>query len=231
MPLERIHLWGDSVGKGVVYNDARQRYCITPSRFAVSLERALGIPIVNHSRMGATAPEGLAEFERAQADPGTVMVIEYGGNDCDMPWADISEDPEGAYFGKVPLAAFETALQAFVAMVRSRGMTPLLVTPPPLEAGRYFSWVTKGLSREAVLRFLGDVQHIYRWHERYANAIRRVALGSHCALFDLRDALLACGHYPELLCADGIHPNEAGHARITEAVLARVGDLAASLAG
>lgn len=33
--------------------------------------------------------------------------------------------------------------------------------------------------------------------------------GSH--IIDVRDSFLAEFHYENLLCADGIHPNEAGH--------------------
>lgn len=214
-----IHLWGDSLGKGVVFDDARQRYCITPDRCVVKLQEALGCPIVNHSRMGAVAPEGLAGFDETPPDPGALVVIEYGGNDCDMPWADISSNPDGIYEGKVPLPMFADTLRQFIAAVRARAMTPLLVTPPPLEANRYFQWVSRGLLKEAILRFLGDVQHIYRWQERYSIAVREVAIDTQCALFDMRSAFLANRHYPELFCADGIHPNAQGHALIVDSLL------------
>lgn len=230
MLFDRIHLWGDSVAKGVIYSDARKRYCISPNRCVVGLEEALGVPIINHARMGATATEGLADFAAAPADPGTLVVVEYGGNDCDMPWAEISERPDADYAGHVPLPCFEAAIHSFVDAVRARGMTPLLITPPPLEAGRYFEWVSNGLSKEAILRFLGDVQHIYRWQERYSNAIRRVALAARCTLFDMRDAFLACRRYPDMLCTDGIHPNDEGHALIAQAVIEAAADLSASLA-
>lgn len=219
MTYHRIHLWGDSLSKGVVYDETRGRYCITPERFVIQLEDGLGVPIVNHSRMGATLPEGLRDFLATEPDSGAIAVIEYGGNDCDMPWAEVSANPEEDYQGKIPLGDFTQGLYDFIDAVRARGMEPLLVTPTPLEASRYFEWVTKGLSQEAVLRFLGDVQHIYRWQERYSIAIRNVAVKACCALFDMRDVFLAQRRYPDLFCADGIHPNAEGHALIAQAAL------------
>lgn len=230
MTYERMHLWGDSLGKGVVFDESRKRYCITPDRCVIGLQEALGIQIHNHSRMGATAVDGLEDFMSTQADPGALAVIEYGGNDCDMPWAEVSENPDKDYQGCIPLPRFIETLRRFVTAVRERGMTPLLVTPPPLEASRYFAWVTKGLSQENVLRFLGDVQHIYRWQERYTIAVRNVANEMACTLFDMRDAFLGYRHLADLYCADGIHPNAAGHALITDAVLAERDRLSTALA-
>lgn len=220
MRYDAIHLWGDSIAKGVVFDEARKRYCITPERCTVGLEKALQTPILNHSRMGATIADGYADFMQAEAQPGALVVVEFGGNDCDMPWAEISENPQAQYDGRVPLGDFTSGLHQFVQSIRARQMTPLLVTPPPLDAERYFAWVTQGLSADAVLRFLGDVQHIYRWQERYAIAVRKAAHALRCALFDMRDALLAQQHYPQMLCADGIHLNAKGHSVVVDAVMA-----------
>lgn len=220
MTYTAIHLWGDSLGKGVVYDETRGRYCITPDRCVVRLQGKLSAPLTNHSRMGATSAEGLADFLDTPLDPGALVAIEYGGNDCDMPWASVSENPQNGYEGRVPLPAFAQTLRSFVKAVRARQGTPLLVTPPPLDAARYFAWVSRGLCEENILCFLGDIQHIYRWQERYATAVRSIAMETRCALFDLRGALLDHRRYPALLCVDGIHLNAQGQQAAAEAVLA-----------
>lgn len=231
MKYHCIHLWGDSLGKGVVFDEARGRYCITPDRCVLALEKALGVPIHNHSRMGATLLEGLADFQAMPADPGALAVIEYGGNDCDMPWKEISEQPDEDYRGKIPLPDFTKAMHDFLRLAREREMLPVLVTPPPLEAQRYFNWVTKGLSQANILHFLGDVQHIYRWQERYATAVRDVAHETRTPLYDMRGAFLEHRRYPSLFCADGIHPNAQGHAVIAQAVIDQRDALAAQIEG
>ena len=218
-----IHIWGDSIGKGVVYDEQRNKYTLSPIRCADQVQTALGIPVYNHARMGATVQEGLdmlqkkGIFEDHSAD--RVFAIEYGGNDCDLNWPAIAADPQGNHDAKVPLALFREKLGEFVQRVRISGGRVILVTPPPLEATRYFNWVTRGLNAAAVLAYLGDVQHIYRWQERYALAVRDVAHTLQCELLDVRDFFLAERNFQDLLCIDGIHPNANGQALITRAAL------------
>ena len=149
----------------------------------------------------------------------SVIVIEYGGNDCDLNWPAIAAGPRGHHDAKVPLALFREKLGEFVQLIRLSGGRAILVTPPPLEASRYFNWVTRGLHAAAVLDYLGDVQHIYRWQERYALAVRDVAHILNCELLDVRDFFLAERNFQDLLCVDGIHPNARGQALITRAAL------------
>ncbi|MDD2457757.1 MAG: SGNH/GDSL hydrolase family protein [Eubacteriales bacterium] len=217
--MSSIHIWGDSIGKGVVYDESRGRYVISGLRWTTQIEDRLGIPVQNHARMGAVIRDGLRELERSQDLSGAIAVIEFGGNDCDLPWAEVAAKPDQDHPAKVPVDLFRSLLEQFIRQVRSRGARPLLVTPPPLDAARYFAWVTRQLDAEAVRHYLGDIQHIYRWQERYAIAVRDVAQKLNCELFDLRDAFLAERDVASFLCVDGIHPNERGQSLIAQAAL------------
>lgn len=219
MIYTEIHVWGDSLARGVVYNDQRGRYAISTERFSTRLQATLGCKVENHSIMGATVIEGFAMFEKSNPAPGALCVVEYGGNDCDLDWAAVAAHPDAPREGKVPLRLFEETLTTFVHTIRQRGMKPLLVTPLPLHAQRYFNWVTRGLDAEAVLQALGDVNHIYRWQERYSIAVRRVSQATHCRLFDARDVMLSQPNYENLMCVDGIHPNDAGHRLLADATI------------
>lgn len=219
--ISSIHIWGDSIGKGVVYDESRGRYAISGQRWTTQIETSLGIPVHNHARMGAVIRDGLRELERSQDLVGALAVIEFGGNDCDLPWAEVAADPGQDHPAKVPVDQFRLLLGQFIHQVRIRGARPLLVTPPPLDAARYFTWVTRQLNADAVKRYLGDIQHIYRWQERYAIAVRDVAQQFDCELFDLRDAFLAERDVASFLCVDGIHPNERGQSLIAQAALFR----------
>lgn len=216
---QEIHIWGDSLARGVCYNENKQRYAISPERCAGRLQSELGLRVLNHSCMGATVLDGLRSFSAFTPIQGALCAVEFGGNDCDLNWADVAAHPDAPVVAKVELAAYERGLQAFVDGIRAGGMQPLLVTPPPLHAPRYFAWVTKGLNADNVRAALGDVEHIYRWQERYTIAVRRVAQKSGCPLLDVRDAFLALPHYERYLCVDGIHPNDEGHRAIADAVL------------
>lgn len=214
-----IHIWGDSIGKGILFDESRGRYVISQSRSSDCLQAALGITIENHARMGATVTTGLADLERKSPDAASVVAIEYGGNDCDLLWAEVAAAPDQPHAAKVPLDQFRLALTHFVNQIQNIGAIPLLVTPPPLDARRYFAWVTRGLDAKAVLRYLGDVQHIYRWQERYALVVRDVAQATGCAIFDVRSAFLSQRDVSRFLCIDGIHPNALGQELITQTAL------------
>ncbi len=214
-----ITLWGDSIGKGVIYHAGRRRYCLAPDR-ATSLLSADGLRIENNARMGATIREGLADFRASAMTPGGVTVIEYGGNDCDLDWDAVAADPVSFHDGKTPLPLFRETLRQFIAEARARGQRPIAVIPPPLEAGRYYRWVARNRDARQILRYLVDVQHIYRWHERYADAVREEAQALQCPLLDLRTPFLNVRDLPALICEDGIHPNSAGQRLIADTVRA-----------
>ncbi|MDO4357190.1 MAG: SGNH/GDSL hydrolase family protein [Clostridia bacterium] len=206
-----IGIWGDSIGRGVIYDETAQRYRISPENPCAVLQRELGQQVYNYARMGSTARDGLARMTDDRMDRGGVAVIEFGGNDCDMDWKAVSRAPEEDHEAKLPLEAFKSTMQTLVERAQLNAMEPVLVTPPPIDAERYFRWVSRGLNAANILRYLGDVQRIYRWQERYANAVTAVAHRTGTKLIDLRDAFLAETRVSRLLCADGIHPNERGY--------------------
>ncbi len=214
-----IVLWGDSIGKGVIYSDIRKRYCLAKDRCTALLSRA-GLNIENNACMGQTITEGYKEYLATASRPGDIAVIEYGGNDCDLLWDDVNRDPSVFHDGKTPLPAFRETLRQFLRAAKERGQTPIAVIPPPLEPVRYYRWICQGRNAKHILDYLVDVQHIYRWHERYANAVREVALETGSPALDLRTPFLDARDLPSLICRDGIHPNEAGQRLMAETVMA-----------
>lgn len=219
MTCSEIHIWGDSLARGVLYNEQKGRYAISRERCANRLQTELNCKVVNHSNMGATVMDGLNWFETFQPVDSALCAVEFGGNDCDLDWKTVAEHPEEPIQARVDLKDYAAGLSMFVAQIRARNMRPMLVTPLPLEAKRYFAWVTRGLNAKNVLTALGDVEHIYRWQERYAITMQDVARETHCELLNLRDVFLARKDYTSLMCADGIHPNDEGHRVLAEATL------------
>jgi lysophospholipase L1-like esterase len=206
-----IHVWGDSILKGIVFDEGRQRYAILRENCVAEFAKEVPVPVVNHAFMGITAPEAEKRMNDADFLPGGLALIEFGGNDCDMLWESVAEAPEGRHEPKTPLGRFAESLGRMVERVRLGGMQPMLVVPPPLDGQRYFEWITQKLNKEAILRFMGDVQHIYRWQELYAFAVTEVAERVGCPLLRLRDAFLRHEDFSRLLCVDGIHPSAEGH--------------------
>ena len=58
MKITGISLWGDSIGKGIVYDAQRGRYSIYADNLFSMLKRSLTIPVDNYALMGCTAPAG-----------------------------------------------------------------------------------------------------------------------------------------------------------------------------
>ena len=220
-----VAIWGDSVMRGVVYNEEKDRYALLEENSADRASRRLGLTLNNRARMGCTVTKGLAILKRdLQAGVrGDAALIEFGGNDCDYRWEQIAADPGRDHQPKTPLALFTAQLREMVQLVREKGMAPVMMTLPPIDAQRYFRFFTRGgLNQENILSWLGDIQHIYRWHERYNAAVVQVAEECGCPLAGVREAFLCEHRVGDLLCADGIHPNRRGHALI-EAVLEKFG--------
>ncbi len=216
MKLRGLSIWGDSIAKGVVFDEQRGRYAVCRDNCVSRLSRDAGVDVENFSVMGNTTEQGLRRMEGQPLKPGNLAVIEFGGNDCDLDWAAACEHPEVEQRGRVPLEAFGENLRAMVRRVREGGMIPALVTPPPLVAQRYFDWVSRKLDKARILNYLGDVEHIYRWQERYALMIRRVAARENAMLLDVRDWFLSQARFTDLMCVDGIHPNARGHELLFE---------------
>lgn len=212
MKLPGLSIWGDSILKGVVYDENRGRYTVYRDNCVLRLSREAGVEVENFAMMGSTSQQGLARMDGQTLKSGNIAVIEFGGNDCDQDWVAASEHPEQPQCGRVPLERFGENLRGMVRKVRSAGMLPALVTPPPLVAQRYFEWVSRNLDAARILSYLGDVEHIYRWQERYALMIRKVAQQESVPLIDMRDLFLSQNRFTDLMCVDGIHPNGKGHA-------------------
>ena len=211
MAVRNIGLWGDSIGKGVIYDETRGRYAILKESCVNLLAKKLEHPIENHAVMGATAAQGMERMREDYLQEGGLAVIEFGGNDCDMPWKEISEAPEKEYRPRATIEEFMKALEKLVSRVQGAGMEAMLVAPPPLDAEKYFAWVSRGLNAEAILSFLGDIQHIARWQAGYAAAVREVAARTGSRLLDLGNAFSGVEQIGDYYCLDGIHPNAQGH--------------------
>ena len=215
--MSEIYLFGDSASQGLVLGENGQ-YRIS-RRGCIRLLKWKGFPIRNHAVHGYTVLQGLASFEQMPIEPGSRCVIQFGGNDCDLDWDAVSQEPGVFHDGRVPLREFRKDLSRFVREARERFLEPILVTPLALISTRFYRWVSRERDADHILHYLhDDTESMYRWQERYATAVREVAESENCPLMDVRSWLLDRMDYPALFCADGIHPNEAGHEVIAELV-------------
>ncbi len=215
--MKTIALYGDSIGRGVTWDEERGRYVYLKEGFDKLLDKGDAMRILNHSRFGALATEGLKDFEENPAEECDAVAIQYGGNDCTPDWKAAAEDPVSVHPARISLKDFEAVLTRFVQAVRAKSKIAVLVTPPPLVSERFVPWVSRGLNAQNILKYLGDVHHVYRWQEQYALMVHKVGRLTQSRLFDLRAFFLEERDLGSLYCIDGMHPNQKGHDLIARA--------------
>ena len=218
-----MHIYGDSILKGIVMDRTTGRYVPMRGDDFSAVSDRYGVDIINKSKFGYTIDRGWALLSRAlqKTKPCDVLVLEYGGNDCNFDWKAVSDAPKGDHTPMTTLDTFCETMKNMIAALRTVQIKPVLVSLPPIHAERYIDHIvatTEGTDKEKILSWLGgDVQMIYRFQELYSSAVTKLAYQMGCTYVDLRSAFLDKHNYHDLLCMDGIHPNEQGHALISEA--------------
>jgi len=220
----KITLYGDSILKGVVLEDGKYRM---DRRWEQRLCDEYGLVIKNSSHFGSTIGKALPLIRRDSEkdfEAGEIAVLEFGGNDCDYDWAAISADPDRSHDCKTPPALFRRQYREAVELIRRSGRCPVILTLPPIHSLRYLQFICRnGLSRQSILRWLGDVEAICRWQAAYSDMALEIAQREGVRMLDLRGAFLRDGRsLEELLCADGIHPSRLGQGIIFDAAAAAI---------
>ena len=225
--LRAVCGFGDSVMKGIVVDRENSpadgiKYKISDKGFAARCRRNLGIDVENFARFGGMVTHGM-KFLNRYADKvkeADYVLFEYGGNDCDYKWAEISERPDDVHHPNVPIDVFTAKYKELIDAVKALGTRPVLLTLPVLDPERYFRFLSKGLNGDNILRWLhGSVLNIDRWHERYNMEIMRLGVLTRTPVIDITSVFLERRNYSDYLCEDGIHPNEAGHRLIQGAIV------------
>ncbi len=218
--MEKICIFGDSIAKGIVLDPLRMKYILTDFGIGKYLEKSSGAEVLNYAKFGCTVTKGQTVFEKhkQEIDQSDTVILEFGGNDCDHTWGEIAENPEGTFDANTNLETFEAVYEEFTKRILSLGKKVVILTLPPIDAKKYFKWISTGKNSANIIKWLGSVDYIYRWHEMYNQSVCAVARKTGAMLIDLRSIFLKLRNYSDYLCDDGIHPNEAGYRLINNAL-------------
>lgn len=219
--MSRLFIFGDSITKGVVYDEDRQRYQNLSDNFLTMYARLTQREVKNHSIFGATIAKGKALFQRFSGNikPDDEIILMYGGNDCNFDWRQVAENPDAPHLANTPLEDFRESYRQVIKEALERTPNVILSTLPPLDYEKFFRFCSQGLNANNILRFLGDEHHIYRWHEMYHLVVCELAAEFKIKLLDLRLPFLQAGNYQDYYCLDGMHPNQKGQELMLKAVL------------
>lgn len=208
-----ICVFGDSIAKGVVYDENKGRYIFSQNSFTDLVSRETGVTFRNHARFGCTTEKAKTIISKHldEADQYDYILLEFGGNDCDLDWEAASRCPDDPQEGQISREAFAGNYVGMIQKIKEKGGAPVVMTLPPLDPDRFFRWVTKDLNRFNVMRFLkNDIMNIYRWQEEYSDIVYDIADRTSVPVLDVRRAFLESAD-EDLMCIDGMHPNENGH--------------------
>ena len=225
MEKKRIAALGDSLTRGVVLNEEKNRYSILDNSFIDIIGESLGMDITNYGKFGCTVDFGEQVIERHAREIGAsdYTFLEFGGNDCDFNWAKIADSPADEHQPKTILDSFKEKFTRLIQRVRELGSVPVIISLPPIDSEYYFSFISRfmnGEQRENVYNWLGgDINVISRWHEMYNRALFEISGLMQAPIIDITTPFDGYqGAMRTLYCADGIHPNAEGHKLIAASI-------------
>lgn len=219
--MSNLFIFGDSVMKGILYNEADQKYTFREGADFASLKACGFNEVFNMAKMGATIPYVNKILQRTlpRIQAGDTVIIGCGGNDSDHAWAEVAANPSGDHFPKTMPEVFLQTYADCLQLCRQAGTKVLMVNLAPIDAHRYMAKISGNESNyKAILSWLGDETMLYRWQESYNQAVERLAVHEQCPLIDIRSAFLVNHHYGALFCSDGIHPTEEGYQLLDKAL-------------
>ncbi|NLU24033.1 MAG: SGNH/GDSL hydrolase family protein [Clostridiales bacterium] len=209
---EKIYIYGDSIMKATVPDD-EFHYHFHLNQVMQPYEK-LPVEIVNRAKMGATVTKGqsLLEHDLERGMEARYALLAFGGNDCDFDWSAVAASPQQEHQPHTELPHFLETLTSMIGRLKERGVQPVLMTLPPIDAGKYLNFICRdGLSREKILSWLGDCQMIYRFQEMYSDAVGHLAERLKLPLLDVRSAFLGDHNFWRMNAADGIHLTDEGY--------------------
>ena len=166
----------------------------------------MGVSIENKAKFGSTINIGkniiFKNIELIKKTKSKYVVMKFEGNDCDCNWREISENPFVSY-----------------RWIKKIGKEAVLLSLPPIDLTKYFDYISKKLNADNILKWMeGNKQFLTNWHERYNIEVFKLAINKDIPIIDITSKFLEIKNYSNLLCDDGIHPNEKGHKIIAEAI-------------
>ena len=218
--INSICIFGDSVAKGVIFDAMKNKYSLLKESFVNIVGKKQQISISNYAKFGSTITIGRGILARHinELEKYDYTLLEFGGNDCDYDWAEISRNPYKKHLCRTPIRQFREEYLTLIGHVRQNGGKPALLNLPPIDSKRYFGWVSRGLNAGNILRFLVEIDTIFSWQGLYNSVVEEIARTEKIPMIDIRSAFLQTENYCDYLCEDGIHPNARGHLLISQTI-------------
>ena len=211
----KIIVIGDSILKGAVTGtDSGHLFDIIEDSSLNLAQKALGFEMDNQSVFGNVIFKGQRKLNKMleRGESADFCIVEFCGNDSDYDWALVSENPQENHLQRTPPSDFIRIYSEMIKSLREHKITPVIMISPALVADRWFNHITKGHNVQNILNFLGgDREKPYKNQKEYDDALLEFAKKNSVQYVNMRTAMEESGHFEDLMCLDGIHPNEEGY--------------------
>ena len=219
--------YGDSITKGIVYDIEKSKYATLKEGFTSIINNNIKGTVYNAGKFGNTIIRGVSKiYNDVIKRTPDIVLIEFGGNDCDYKWDEIAKDPSMEYKPNTDISTFRETLLNMIDTLKVNHIVPVLMTLPPLDPSKYFKWIAKedSMAEKNILHWLGTKDALFTWHNSYSSMITEVAGETNTILIDVRTEFLKYSDYSKFLCKDGIHPNVEGQSLIATVILKFIKD-------
>lgn len=199
--MRRIVLMGDSITYG--YN-ASNRKTSWAGRLDEYLKKELKgqFEIINNGRIGETAQEGFEDVEdKVIKYTPDIVFIGYGTNDCSKENGSYAND----------FYNFESNMEDIAETIKSQTNAVIVfnLAPPVIE---------KRCNADGVKIHNRDVV-------AYNNIVKKISGSMMLSFIDHYELMSDLENLGELICEDGIHPNDEGHNVIFKNIIGSAGHL------
>ena len=225
-----IIAWGDSILKGVVSGGDSKCFDITEKDSLSQACAALGIELTNKSVFGSWMTKTRRTQDRSirAGNIAQMAIIESGSNDSDYDWIAVNQNPDADHLQRCPLDEFKALMQEAVEVARQNKITPVIMIPNPLVPDWWFKNICIGNDENVIRKFVerkyglqeqnalqdknsAAALRLYQNQELYSIAAANLARALNVQTVDMRSEFLAHPNYRDLMCLDGVHPNQAGY--------------------
>ena len=214
--MRNLIILGDSLMQAVIYED--NKYHLYHSSLGEKLA-AKGYNLINKSHMGATVKSAFATLEKiGETEEDTVVLFEYGGNDCNFDWQAVAEKCDDTVFPEITEKEFAEIYRKAIVSAKKKGMTVAVSSLIPIDAEKFMKSISRNADGKKILSWLGDISMLSRWQEHYSRIAEAVAYSECCEIIDLRTDFLLSHAFRMLICDDGIHPTVEGHEIIADRI-------------
>jgi lysophospholipase L1-like esterase len=209
----KIICLGDSLTRGVSYIKGRFRIVKEsyPSVLQQLFSSTTSVTVINKGVFNDNSDLLLQRLNKdAISENPDYVIIGIGGNDCNLRWDEVVKYPEKEHQAIVPIDRYLDNVKKIVTNLRESGITPIVLTLPPLDPVRYYKHLVSQYDKSIShwICMIGGIEHEHNLYNRRLNHLLEQL---NVIKIDLRTALKKAGDFSELISDDGIHLTSEGY--------------------